>query len=267
MSLLCPTELEKLETAHLADRREALTDLRAKGPAGLEVFLAALPRRFGRELLGPEVLQDPNRIDLRAWRRCDLAAALLLAKAEDALLEKLFQQGDTDERQMVLRALSARMIDDATRRILEAAHRQNDEAVFRAAYADSALAAMALDDESLDRGILKAAFLGIDLGRLIGVENRARPELSAMLLDFMTEREAAGRRIWPGSLELAAHAPCVGVRSRILGDLWHGEDLRRYHAVRGARIILGDHDDEELRDQLRLRRERERAPFVLAALG
>ena len=74
-----------------------------------------------------------------------------------------------------------------------------------------------------------------------------------MLLDFMSEREAAGRPVWAPSLELAAHAPCPGVLARTIGELWSGVDRRRLAAARSARVLKR----EELAPRLRERLEHE----------
>ncbi|MEZ6197189.1 MAG: hypothetical protein R3F20_15890 [Planctomycetota bacterium] len=84
-----------------------------------------------------------------------------------------------------------------------------------------------------------------------------------MLLDFMSEREAAHRPVWAGSLVLAALAPCPGVRARVMGDIWHGVDARRVAAGRAAVIL----DDPELRREIAARLPFERYGPARAAFG
>ncbi|MCA9322231.1 MAG: hypothetical protein KDB53_15935, partial [Planctomycetes bacterium] len=87
-----------------------------------------------------------------------------------------------------------------------------------------------------------------------------------MLLEFMSEREAAGRPVWSGSLELAAHAPCPGVVDRVRGELWHGDDARRSVAVRAAVVLASGPHRASIDDVIRLRAQRERRPALKAML-
>ena len=230
---------------------------RENGIAHLEAHFASLPRRAGRDFLAgpvPENL-DEGVVDLRGWRRCDVAAALILGESPPTADElwKLYANGDADERRMVLRTLPFRPVDQVTKRLLVEAHRTNDEAIFAAAFADTDLPARALDDDDYNRGVLKAAFIDLPLQRLLRCRTRANTELTSMLLDFMTEREAAMRPVWHGSLELGAHAPAPGLKFKIAGDLWSGVDARRLDAARAALLL----DDETVKESARLRRDKE----------
>lgn len=231
------------------------TGAKDKGFAHLEIHFASLPRRAGQDLLAgpaPENL-DEGVVDLRGWRRCDIAAALVLGETPPTADElwKLYTNGDAEERRMVLRTLPFRAVDQVTKRLLVEAHRTNDEAIFISAFADSDLPARALDDDDYNRGVLKAAFIDLPLARLLRCRTRANAELTSMLLDFMTEREAAMRPVWHGSLELGAHAPAGGLSYKISGDLWSGVDARRLDAARAAVIV----DDETVKASAALRHD------------
>ena len=263
ISSLCARCLPDRGQEALADARQALEE---KGAAWLETWLAALPRRVGRDPLPGSVEELAGVVvDLRSWRACDLAATDLITRAEldDDGLTRLYFQGDAEERRMVIKALSFRPAGQATEQLLQEAHRTNDEVIFESAFADGDLAARALDESDFNRGILKAAFIGLDPSRLHGYSDRANPELSAMLLDFMSEREAARREVWPGSYLVAAHAPCPGLEDRILGELWHGSDAKRAVAARAAAIMGGD----RLAVAARVRLERERHPDIRVSLS
>ena len=236
--------------------------LKSKGRSYLEVHLASLPRKFGREYLSVSAPTIDCRIDMRTFRLCDvLASDLLMAFVStqgSADLVDLYFQGDALEKRMILKAMIFLGMSAASERILQEAHRTNDEELFKAAFVDTAAPAEFLDDDDFNRGVLKCAFMNVELERLLAAATRATLILSQMLLEFMTEREAAGRKIWAGSLELAAHAPSAGLRSRVLGDLWHGDDSRRYHAVRAAAVLLKNGSDEVLSAELSMRSEVER---------
>lgn len=240
----------------------------AKGRAYIEIIFASLPRKMGKGPLGGTVVRlGAGTIDLAAFRATDLAAALLLDRVEaaerDSLSLKLYSQGDPEERRMILKALT--VLDDsaAALPLLETAHRTNDMTIFESAYADSDWAARVLPADLFNNAVLKCAFNDVPLARLLGAAGRATPALSRMLLDFMSEREAAQRPCWAGSLELAAHAPCPGVRARILGDLWHGSDARRFGAVRAAHVL----GTPEMRAEIELRRPFEKHGPTLALMA
>lgn len=243
------TLARRLLTEALDDAQgEILANLESKAQTGgadwLEIHFASLPRRIGRELMQGGLTREGDvAIIQESYRRCDLAAPLILEAggvATDAkVLEKLYFQGDHEERRMIQKALAFLPIGEGTIRLLQEAHRTNEEPIFLAAFADHNLPARALDDGDFARGILKSAFIDLDVDRLVDATSRAKASLSTMLLDFMSEREAAHRSVWPGSLVLAAHAPCPGTRAKITGDLWSGVDARRVAAARAA-ATLGD---------------------------
>jgi hypothetical protein len=84
-----------------------------------------------------------------------------------------------------------------------------------------------------NRLLLKLAFLDLPLQRVFGGEQFANPELSRMLQDLATEREAAGRAVWRDTDRLCGRAPVAGTVARILGGLEHGDDGRRLAAAEG----------------------------------
>ena len=264
---LCAELLSAEASANLATMRG---EVESRGFAWLETRLASLPRRIGREFVEPldcEALT--GAVTLAAFRACDLAAADLLGRlAGDAgatPLIDLYEHGDAFERRMILKSIVFLDRPEESRRLLVEAHRTNDEELFRAAFADTAAPARLLPDEDFARGVLKCAFLDVALDRILEAETRACETLSAMLLEFMSEREAAGRPTWPGSLELAAHAPCRGVVARVLGDLHHGDDGRRRHAVRAAGILLGTRG-VDIESELESRRGVERSAAIRAEI-
>ncbi len=260
--------LVPLPTGEPREAYDWLTELIAKrGPSALATFFAALPRRAGRAFLGvqPDVAGSPI-VGWHAFRACDLAAVHTLhahvPEGDEKRLLELFEDGDADERRMILRALHALAVGPWTKTLLLTAHRCNDSLLFEAAMADGDLPARVLDDEDYNRMILKAAFMDLALDRFPGWEHRANPNLSTSLLEFMTEREAAARPIWADSLRLAVRAPVPGVLDRVRGDLWHGDDARRAGAVKAALDFRRTTSDEGLEESLRVRRRVESSPEI-----
>lgn len=218
-----------------------------------EVF-PQLPRRVGRAAARPETIERrfgeplPARADLSAWRVCDVAALDLAvaAKADGEALLDLYRHGDMDERIQALRVATLTRVDAGIVALLEEAHRSNMESHFAAAACDGNLPARAACHPDFgvvgfNRMLLKCAFLGLPLSRMIDAQVHANAELSRMLLDLATEREAAGRAVWSDTAEYAALAPCPGLVARVIGGLEHGDDTLRRSAAR-ALLTLARED-------------------------
>jgi hypothetical protein len=265
----------------LSDERFALYELarsraEQEGRSALFVLFPSLPRKLGRDPLPPELARSQDRsVDLSAWRACDAAAYELLvaARAADADLEELYAHGDLEERTMVLRCLACRDVSAATVALLGEAQRTNVQSHFEAAVCDSNLISRALGragfvQADLDRLVLKAAFLGLPLVRLIDVQRHANPELSRMLQDLATEREAAGRAVWRDTAALIARAPTMGSLARLIGGLEHGDDGTRLAAAEGCEVLLSrqGEDEPDLRRFLLERLPREARPEVRVAM-
>lgn len=201
--------------------------------------LPQLPRRLGRAVLGGGRTQWGDvELDLDAWRTCDAGASLLLAEAGDPALLDLYAHGDPEERTMLLRHVATRTPTPLVATLCGEVQRTNVTAVFEAAVCDSNLVARAraagiLRQDDLQRIVLKLAFNDLPAARCYGLAGWACTELTRMLQDFATEREAAGRPVWPDTNRLIALAPAAGTLARLLGGLEHGDDRLREAAVEG----------------------------------
>lgn len=266
-SVLSPDAL-----ANLAAARERL---QSEGWRGLAEVFPALARRIGRAPIGSGIVELPMaqgrsaRVDRAQWRACDLAGAILLQQAapDEAQLIDLYLHGDLEERVILLRALSALPITPATLRVLEEVQRTNMESHFRAATCGSNLVARArehaqFDEVAFNRLLLKAAFIGVPLGEMLDAADGANPELSRMLQDLATEREAAGRSVWPDTARMIARAPCPGTLARLIGGLEHGDDRLRLAAAEGIALL----HRSDLTAFARERLSREPRPEIRTAL-
>ncbi len=251
--------------------RASVARCASEGGRAVPHLLPALPRRLGRQgrWRGVRALAD-GRTDLAAWRPCDLAACALFdaARADDALLLDLYAHGDIEERAMVLRAVSVRPLGPVTEKLFGEAQRSNTQPHFEALVCDGDLVARACGRlpgfgiDQVNRVMLKAAFLGIRLARLFDIERHANAELSRMLQDLATEREAAGRPVWPDTSYLVGRAPVGGSVARLLGELEHGDDARRLAGIDGLTHVHRADLAPFLRDRL----TREPKPQIRAAL-
>ncbi|HEX5050830.1 MAG TPA: EboA domain-containing protein [Planctomycetota bacterium] len=218
----------------------------------LSVVFPGLPRRIGRDpVRGGRTQLGPGTVDLDAFRQCDLAAAwlLLASGASDAELWDLYAHGDIEERAMLLRALHLLPVGAATVRLLGEVQRTNMVLHLEAAVCDGDLFARTtghagFDLSAANKLLLKLAFLDLPLQRAFGAERHANAELSRMLQDLATEREAAGRAVWRDTWRLIGRAPCPGSTARLVGGLEHGDDGVRLAAAEGLLALVGDEPGE-----------------------
>lgn len=231
---------------HRATVQALVAELRADR-GRLPVLFPALPRRIGKQSVrGGRVTALGATLDLDAFRLCDLAAAVLLANVPptaDAAFD-LYAHGDIEERAMLLRALHVLPLAETTARLLAEVQRTNMVLHVEAACCDGDLVVRAaaaglpgFQRADVDRLLLKLAFLDLPLHRVFGAEALAGAELSRMLQDLATEREAAGRAVWRDTDRLLGRAPVAGSVARILGGIEHGDDGRRRAAAEGLRLL------------------------------
>lgn len=227
----------------------------------LPVVFPGLPRRTGRDPQGGgRTALGPGTVDLNAFRRCDLAAAWLLiaTDAADDELRDLLAHGDLEERAMLLRAMHLLPVGPMTIEFIGEAQRTNVVLHVEAAVCDGDLVARAIGQPGFDLGtanklILKYGFLDLPLRRVLDIERHANADLSRMLQDLATEREAAGRSVWRDTWRMIGHAPTDGSAARLVGGLEHGDDGVRLAAAEGLLAL----DRDELRQFAadRLKRE------------
>lgn len=269
-----------LDRAITADARSWLASAReeAGDPKQLPVLFAQLARRIGKEALeGGSVAEEGLHVDLNAWRTCDAAGYDLISTA-DASAEAhidLYRHGDSEEKTIALRALALRPINDATVALLIEIQRTNATIHFEAGGLDSNVVVRAVQDGSPTAGftqddfyrfILKMAFSDLPLTRLFGGPSCATPDLSRMLQDFATEREAAGRAVWIDTYRFIGRAPTQGTLARLIGGLEHGSDPVRLAAAEGLRDMAPDGVERFVQERIG-REPREDIRGVLSAIA
>jgi hypothetical protein len=162
----------------------------------------AVGRNVGR---GPLDEGTARPGDLFGWTRDDAGRAMLLDALGDRVgeeLEGLYRHGDTVERRGVLRWIGRQGDGPAATgalSLVEDALRSNDPRLVAAALGPWAV--RHLDAHTLRHAVLKCVFMGIPLGGLVGLDERADAELAGMLAAYVEERRAAGRDVpddvWP----------------------------------------------------------------------
>jgi len=212
-----------------------------------EAVMTAFPamgRRVGREPLGSQsalVRRDVDvEIPLRAWRLDDAGrVALLCAFTGDAeaLARELYFTGDLRERCGALRGLAVLGRTAGAIDAVRDAIRSSAAELFEAALAENPYAGRFLPDDEFRHAVLKAAFVGISVARVPGVESRADAELSRMLLSYVTEREVAGRSVPPDVWPVVALHPTAGLVAKLCGYLEHPATAHRVAAAQALGVI------------------------------
>lgn len=175
-------------------------------------------RRFGRDRLQ---LPKPDLAHLsRLGVTWSVAAthdefgriALLLAAVGEmppaifqSLLQRCYDQGDTRERQSILRALPLLPNADRFLPIALDACRSHIDSIFGAIACDNPYPSTYYPDRPMNHMVLKALCTGTALNRIMGLERRKSQELTRMAEDYVSERRAAGRSISPDVWLLLNH--------------------------------------------------------------
>lgn len=135
-----------------------------------------------------------------------LIAARLPPAELDPLLGACYRQGDSRERQALLRALP--FLPAGARFVALAidACRTNELPIFEAIACENPYPAACFPSLNFNQMILKAMFLGVALARVVGLEPRRSSELARMARDYASERQAAGRSV-PADIGLLAFDP------------------------------------------------------------
>jgi hypothetical protein len=230
-------------TAWLRDTALALAGGAPASATCAPAFVAA-GRRLGRgPLSAGEPLPGPDDpVPTDGWSIDDGGRAVLLlaaaAGSPDAtggLVDELYRGGDSREKRGVVRSLA--LLPDAGRfaAIALDAGRTNESDLFAALACDNPFPARHYGELEWNKLVMKAAFVGAPLARMVGLERRANPELARMGMDYVSEQEAAGRRFPPDVWLLVAPHLTPAALARMIGYLNHSAaDVRR-----GAALGLG----------------------------
>ena len=282
MSLPPPARslLDRVAAARPAVREDALGWLEetaaglAAGQAPATTAAAAFvgaSRRIGRAPLGPAlpVAAPEGPVPTEGWAADDAArAVVLLAAAAGApdqlagLVDELYREGDSREKRAVIRALP--LLPDAGRFVELAldAGRTNETDLFAVLACDNPYPARHYPEAAWNKLVMKAAFVGAPLDRVIGLERRANPELCRMALDYVDQQESAGRSFPPELWLVIGPSATPAALGRMIGYLNHSvAEVRR-----GAAAGLGRSRSRRARPWLVDRAAIEADPAVRAAI-
>jgi hypothetical protein len=211
MSRSIPRALFALLTRRLPPGASAWIEAAAEASHGTELLerLGEASRRVGKATvsLAPEEragLGSPDLVDLVHERGADEVAriALLAQTAErigtrelEALVEEYWAQGDSREKQALLRALP--FLPEPERFLATAveACRSHVQPLFEAVACENPYPATHFPEANFNQMVLKALFIGVPTARIRGLEERITAELRRMAKDYEQERVAAGRTV------------------------------------------------------------------------
>jgi hypothetical protein len=125
-----------------------------------------------------------------------LAAAQKLDRnARVTLIGTCYDEGDNRERQAVLRALPLLPEPESHLAVAVESTRSHVQPIFEAIACENPYPSRYFPELNFNQLALKAAFLEIELSRIVDLEKRRTRELSRMARDYAGERQAAGRSV------------------------------------------------------------------------
>lgn len=146
-----------------------------------------------------------------------------LARSPDtalAVARHLYRESDEAAQIDLVRSLPVLACAQVLKPLALEAGRTNSRAVFEALALDNPYPGRYYSEPEFNQLVLKALFLGLPIGRIAGLRQRANAELARMCEDYVDEREAARRDV-PVDIWLAL-APYASRRGEAM--------LRRYAA-------------------------------------
>jgi hypothetical protein len=250
------------ESVALDFERQLAAIRAARAVEPLLAGFSAASRRLGIQLpdWGSRALTGPHSaVPLGPFSVDTLGRAALLltiAEAMPDLLEQAvwaaYREGDTLEKIAVVRSLSL-LPNEA--RFLELAldsGRTNDTRLFRALACSNPFPAHNYPELEFNKLYMKAAFVRAPLADVLGVSERANPELSRMALDYVAEQEAAGRAFPPEILEPVGFFATGSAVAKLLGYATHASAALRHHAVLGLSHVKQERIRSFLIDRLQV---------------
>jgi hypothetical protein len=209
--------------------------------ADVAAAFAEAGRRVGRQRLTGVLPADPEEpvAILDAWSADDAArVALLLALAagrpDDVvrIVSELYETGDGREKAAIVRALV--FLPDAHRFVPVALDcgRTHDLVLYRALACGNGFPALFYSEREFNAFAMKSVFVGVSAAEVLGLPQRLNPELSRMALDYVDERESAGRPVPPSVWDLIGPRPPVGAVGRLIGYLNHSVSEHRVGCAR-----------------------------------
>jgi hypothetical protein len=244
-------------------------------PTGELSGFSAMARRKMGDCMLPEnlaCLETPaGPLHLDHWSTSELARTVLILAAMEVTpdagegaIDFLFRQGDETERATIARGLA--LFDDRARlkHLIIEAGRANSLQLVSAVSQCNPYPKVHYTEHEFNQLVLKNLFIGQPIARIMGLEERANPELSRMCEDYYDERTAAGREV-PCDIWLAM-GPYASKRAENLMSEHLSHDKPEHRCYAGMAIGRRLKLRPELRKTLEERLNIETNARVLQAL-
>jgi hypothetical protein len=157
-----------------------------------------------------------------AWRVDEAARLLLLTKLLSVCppgdaperIKMAFKFGDESEQITIIKGLSLIDKRGALRDLAISTGRTNSINLFAAIALNNDYASQHYEQSAYHQLVLKALFMDLDIGQMAGLHQHLCPQLSALAIDLVNERLAAGRQP-PGSVWLAIDVSHLNATDKI----------------------------------------------------
>jgi HEAT repeats len=178
-----------------------------------------------------------------------------------------YHEGDSREKKAVVQGLS--LLPEAYRFLDLAldAGRRAETTLFHAVACDNPFPARHYPELEFNKLVMKAAFVGAPIARIVGRERRANPELARMAMDHVSEQESAVRRFDPQIWLAVAAFPPPGAVGRMVGYLSHSVAEQRLWAARALRRVGQERTRSFLQERAAVEADADVLQAVLEALG
>jgi hypothetical protein len=206
--------LERILFARLSqteshDRRAWFERVSAgRDPSALGLSFAVCSRKLGTEALalttteraeveeaGVDWLTGRASVDELARILLVITSARAAGETSASILAEWYRQGDSAEKQAVLRSLALLPAPAAHAEIGATACRSSVQSVFEAICCENPYPAAHFTEPAFNQMVLKALFTEVLLERIHGLDGRRNAELARMAAGYASERTAAGRRV------------------------------------------------------------------------
>lgn len=190
--------------------QEKATTLNTPGSNVLAVTFAAMPRKLGKAPVAPLPEETKNLAHIRpffsinGWTVDRLGRVWLLTRLDATdreqyiqRIEQLFMAAEMNELAALYAALPLLAYPEAWQHRCTEGIRSNIGPVLEAIICNNPYPGEQLPEKAWNQLVLKAFFTEKRVDQIIGLNNRANPELAHVLLDFAHERWAAGRQAPP----------------------------------------------------------------------
>ncbi|MGB0723598.1 MAG: EboA domain-containing protein [Gammaproteobacteria bacterium] len=164
------------------------------------------------------------------WAAGDAARLLFILRGaarapeqSSAIAKQVYSFGDASEREVVARALPLLPHGEDLHALALEIGRTNSVELFSALALDNPYPARHYDQLEFNKLVLKGLFVGVDVSRISGLDERADAELADMCMNYIQERLDAERPI-PESIWFAMAPTASGAVLDTLLDALAGDD-------------------------------------------